>query len=143
MKNLFSGRNDALAAAGAASGEGLSMVQLGKGLVLSCVLLAVGSLILAAAYCYTSLAGSTAHLLQLLVLAAASFAGGFSAARGAGHKGLWHGLALAVLLLVLLLAANLAGLTSAGAEGVAGLAVLVKGLALCLAGGLGGIIGVN
>ncbi len=51
MKNLFGGHNDALAAAGAAGGEGLSMVQLGRGLALACVLLAVGSLILAAAYC--------------------------------------------------------------------------------------------
>lgn len=136
MKNLFFGRGGS---ADMAENTGLSPVQLGKGLALACVLLALLTLALAAAYCYTSLAGSTAHLLQLLILAVAAFAGGFSAARGAGCKGLWHGLLLAVLLLLLLFLVGMAGLT---AGGISFLALLVKGLVLCLSGGLGGIMGV-
>ena len=139
MKKMFFGANSAAADIGGSSGEGLSLAQLGKGLALACVLMALFSLALAAAYCYTDLSAGTAHLLQLLVLAAAAFAGSFSAAKGAGRKGLWHGLTLAAVILALLLLAGFTGLT---AGGISLLAVLVKGLALLLAGCLGGIIGV-
>lgn len=121
------------------SSEGISAVHLGRGLLISCVLAAAFSLALAAAYCFTSLAGSTAHILQLAVLGAAAFAGAFAAAKGAGRRGLWHGLILAALLLGLLLLGSAAGLTSGG---ISVLGLLVKGLLLFMAGGLGGILGV-
>ena len=138
MKNLFSLSDNALFSAvrGNSDGDGLCFSQVGKGLLVACVLLALCSLALAAVYCYTSLSGVT---LQLLVLAVAVFVGGFSAARGAGRKGLWHGLLLAVIMLALLLLAAFSGLT---AGGVTLLALLVKGLVLVLAGSLGGIMGV-
>ena len=143
MKNLFSLSYNALFSAvrgnSDGDGDGLCFSQVGKGLLVAGVLLALCSLALAAVYCYTSLSGVTAHLLQLLVLAVAVFVGGFSAARGAGRKGLWHGLLLAVIMLALLLLAAFSGLT---AGGVTLLALLVKGLVLVLAGSLGGIMGV-
>ena len=100
---------------------------------------ALFSLALAAAYCFTSLSGSTAHLLQLAVLGVAVFAGAFAAAKGAGRRGLWHGLLLAALLLGLLLLGSVVGLT---AGGISILGLLVKGLLLFMAGGLGGVLGV-
>lgn len=121
------------------SGDGISPIQLGRGLLLSCSLVALFSLALAAAYCFTSLSGSTAHLLQLAVLGVAVFAGAFAAAKGAGRRGLWHGLLLAALLLGLLLLGSVVGLT---AGGVSILGLLVKGLLLFMAGGLGGVLGV-
>ena len=141
MKNLFSLSDNALFSAvrGNSDGDGLCFSQVGKGLLVAGVLLALCSLALAAVYCYTSLSGVTAHLLQLLVLAVAVFVGGFSAARGAGRKGVWHGLLLAVRMLALLLLAAFSGLT---AGGVTLLALLGKGLVLVLAGSLGGILGV-
>ena len=116
------------------SGDGISPIQLGRGLLLSCSLVALFSLALAAAYCFTSLSGSTAHLLQLAVLGVAVFAGAFAAAKGAGRRGLWHGLLLAALLL-----GCVVGLT---AGGISILGLLVKGLLLFMAGGLGGVLGV-
>lgn len=136
MKEIFAIMGGSAADAG---GEGISAVQLGRGLLLSCLLVVVLSLALAAAYCFTSLAGGTAHVLQLAVLGVAAFVGAFAAAKGAGRRGLWHGLLLAALLLGLLLLGSAAGLT---AGGVSVLGLLVKGLLLFLAGGLGGILGV-
>ena len=69
------------------SGDGISPIQLGRGLLLSCSLVALFSLALAAAYCFTSLSGSTAHLLQLAVLGVAVFAGAFAAAKGGRTTG--------------------------------------------------------
>lgn len=109
---------------------------LARGLAVSALLLGLGSLGLAAAYCYSQMGSAACHLLQLLVLAVSSLAGGFTAGRRAGSRGLHHGLALGLLLLACLCAVSLQ------TGGVAPLALLTKGLLLLLCGGLGGILGV-
>ncbi len=114
----------------------LNLAALGKGLVTAMLLLILGSLALSAAYCFTSLATPTAHLLQFAVLAAAALGGGLTAARSAGVKGLRHGVLLALALGLLMLFFSLAN------GGVMAAPLLLKALVLLLSGAVGGIIGV-
>lgn len=140
MKNLLAAKSAALnqSTKPASGGAVSSLRALGRGLIAAALILGIGSLLLAAAYCYSQMSSATCHLLQLLLLALAAFVGGFAAGRLAGSRGLNHGLALGLLLLFCLAAVSL----SLPAGGVAPLALLVKALLLLLCAGLGGIFGV-
>ena len=141
MKNLLAAKSAALNQStkpASAGGAVSSLRALGRGLILAALTLGIGSLLLAAAYCYSQMSSATCHLLQLLLLALSAFVGGFAAGRLAGSRGLNHGLALGLLLLFCLAAVSF----SLPAGGVAPLALLVKALLLLLCAGLGGIFGV-
>lgn len=114
----------------------LNLAALGKGLLTALLLLILGSLALSAAYCFTSLATPTAHLLQFAVLAAAALGGGLMAAKSAGVKGLRHGILLALALGLLMLLFSLSN------GGIIAAPLLLKALVLLLAGAIGGILGV-
>lgn len=114
----------------------LNLAALGKGLLTAMALLILGSLALAAAYCFTTLATPTAHLLQFAVLATAAAGGGFMAAKSAGVKGMRHGLLLAAALGLLMLLFSMSG------SGVMAAPLLLKAMVLLLGGALGGILGV-
>ncbi|MBQ2888800.1 MAG: TIGR04086 family membrane protein [Firmicutes bacterium] len=109
-----------------------------QGLLWAAALLGLGSLLLAAAYTQTDLSRPTMHLLQQVILGLACMVGAWRTARLAGRKGLFNGLLLAVLLLIMLAAVNIA---AAGGVHI-GLPLLVKAVILTAGGALGGMLGV-
>lgn len=114
----------------------INPAALGKGMLAALLLIILGSLALAAAYCFTTLTTPTAHLLQFAVLAAAALVGGFIAAKSAGVKGLRHGILLALLISLLM---AIFSLTSGG---IMPAALIIKAAVMLLCGALGGIFGV-
>lgn len=109
-----------------------------QGLLWAAALLGLGSLLLAAAYTQTDLSCPTMHLLQQVILGSACMMGAWRTARLAGRKGLFNGLLLAALLLIMLAVVNLAAL---GGLHI-GLPLLVKAVILTVGGALGGMLGV-
>ena len=109
-----------------------------QGLLWVAALLGLGSLLLAAAYTQTDLSRPTMHLLQQVIPGLACMVGAWRTARLAGRKGLFNGLMLAVLLLMMLAAVNIA--TAGGLH--IGLPLLVKAVILTAGGALGGMLGV-
>lgn len=120
----------------AAKTSGITPPPLLKGAIATVVIATLGSLILAAAFCFTTMTDPTMHALQLPLLALAAFIGAFVAAKAAGRKGLMHGVRQGILLLVLMLLFTLLG----GSFGL--LALLLKGLIILAASAMGGILGV-
>ena len=108
-----------------------------QGLLWATALLGIGSLLLAVAYTQTDLTSPTMHLLQPVILGLAAMLGAWRTARLAGRKGLFNGLLLAALLLIILAAVNL---VMGGLH--IGLPLLIKVLILTLGGALGGMLGV-
>jgi putative membrane protein (TIGR04086 family) len=109
-----------------------------SGLIWSSIWLGAGALVLS-----LTLAGSSLRESELLpwvfgIHGAASFAGGFVAARRSGRKGWYFGTANGVLYMLLILLISFLAAETDWSYRVPGLLGLT-----CLAGALGGMLGVN
>jgi len=109
-----------------------------SGLYWSGIWLAVGALVLSALLTGSSLNESGLLPWVFGVHGCASLAGGFVAAKRSGRKGWYFGMANGLLYAVLLLTVSFLA-TDAGWTSAVPILLLVT----CLAGALGGILGVN
>ncbi|MHB1126425.1 MAG: TIGR04086 family membrane protein [Bacillota bacterium] len=88
---------------------------------------------------FTSLPESSIPSISMIILAVSIFAGGASAGKSAGARGLWQGglVGLVFFILTILFAfISIPGQLGAGS-------LLIKGIVCLISGGLGGVLGVS
>ncbi|MGQ9556763.1 MAG: TIGR04086 family membrane protein [Desulfurispora sp.] len=80
----------------------LSIAAILKGIIYTFAVILLGSIILAVLFFFTSWPESFLYYAGLLILTTGCAAGGFTAARQSGRRGLAHGLTVTVLSLLLI-----------------------------------------
>ncbi len=117
----------------------LSLNAILKGVLAALIITVLGSALLGIAYHVTSLGEKTLPLTSSILYYISIFAGSVLAARWAGYKGLVHGIGVAVIFMLLSWLIGHFLLNTAAAAGV----VLQKAIISCLAGAVGGVLGVG
>lgn len=117
----------------------LSLSAILKGVLAALIITVLGSALLGIAYYVTSLGEKTLPLTSSIVYYLSVFVGSVLAARWAGYKGLIHGIGVAVVFILLAWLIGHFLLQNAVATGVAVQKVIIS----CLAGAVGGILGVG
>ncbi len=117
----------------------LSLNAILKGVLAALIITVLGSALLGIAYYATSLGEKTLPLTSSILYYISIFAGSVLAARWAGYKGLVHGIGVAVIFMFLGWLIGHFLLHTTAAAGV----VLQKAIISCLAGAVGGVLGVG
>ena len=116
----------------------LDFIGIFRGAAMAVAISFAGSLILGTVYHFSDIMESTLPLGISIILLMAVFGGGFSAAKRAGNRGLFHGLGVGVVIFILIWIL-MALFLPAGVTFIP----LVQKLLICLLGGaLGGVIGI-
>lgn len=118
--------------------RGLNLIAIGRGTLMGAVASLTGTLLMAAAFYFTSLSERTFPYLVSFVLFLSGMLGGSLAARSAGNRGLIHGLAAGTALFLLLWLAAVAVLPGPVTSGM----LLKKFFLLASGGALGGFLGI-
>ena len=107
------------------------------GVIVALLLLTICSIVLAFVYTKSNVDVAYVNACKYLILIAALFIGGRSAAKKGGKKGLFHGLAVAICFLII---AAIVTINNAELEL---LPAVFKGIIAVLSGAIGGISGVK
>ncbi|MDD2497919.1 MAG: TIGR04086 family membrane protein [Desulfitobacteriaceae bacterium] len=114
----------------------VSMGSVIRGLVISYVLIIILSLILSLIFYLSPLSELWMKPFGVVTAALALFCGGYGAGRSAGTKGLYHGLFVGILFILLMAVTSLA-------SGISWSSFIVKSAYSLLAAAIGGISGVK
>ncbi|KAF1084673.1 hypothetical protein SPSYN_02452 [Sporotomaculum syntrophicum] len=117
----------------------LSLNAIFKGLLAALIITVLGSALLGIIYYVTSIGETTLPLTSSILYYISIFAGSVLAARWAGCKGLVHGIGVALLFMLLSWLIGHFLLHTSLTAGVS----LQKAVISCLAGAVGGVLGVG